>query len=232
MCNYIKSFISLAITVIVLVSLFSIRSDTATNPFAKQFEPGEKEHFFYDPKTNPLILQSEIGIKCQMYQNTIMEPSVTKLGDVFNLDIEIIHDKINSLIIIAIISFVFLIFYFVCLVISMKTQSLTLICLSCIMIIASLGFAIANFVLLYKLIVTYYYSDMNQFIEFLQCKNVIREGFSKYLFAENLHKHIATFIIYSIIQIVWNLSTNQNTNSNTQTRNNNNDDAIELSENL
>ena len=231
MCNYIKSFISLALTIIVLVSLFSIRTDTATNPFAKQFEPGEKEHFFYDLKTNPLILPIEIGVKCQMYQNTIMDPNVTKLGDVFKLDIDIIHDKINSLIIIAIMSFVFLIFYFICLVISMKTRSLTLICLSCIMVIASLGFAIANLILLYKLIVTYYYSDMNQFIEFLQCKNVIREGFNKYLFVENLHKHVATFIIYSIIQIVWNLSSNQSTNNNSQTRNNN-DDGIELSENL
>ena len=231
MCNYIRSTISLAITIIVLVSLFSIRSDTSVNPFNKQFEPGEKEHFFYDLKSNPLILPSEIGIKCQMYQNTIMDPNVKKLSDVFNLGIEVIHDKINSLIIVAIMSFVFLIFYFICLVFSMKTQSLTLICLSFIIIIASMGFAISNLILLYKLITTYYYSDMNQFIEFLQCKNVIKEGFSKYLYVEDLHKNIATFIIYSIIQIIWNLGSNQNTSNNSQSRNNN-DDAIELSENL
>ena len=28
---------------------------------------------------------------------------------------------------------------------------------------------------------------MNQFIQFLKCENVVREGFSKYLYVEKLH---------------------------------------------
>ena len=51
------------------------------------------------------------------------------------------------------------------------------------MIIASIGFSVANFIYLYKVIMIFYHSDMNQFMEFLKCKNVNRDGFEKYLYA-------------------------------------------------
>ena len=88
------------------------------------------------------------------------------------------------------------------------------------MLIGSFIFAIANFILLYKLILAFYYSDMNQFVQFLKCRNVVREGFSKYLYIEDLHYHIALFILCSIVQMGMQVSNNNN-DENRRERNNN-----------
>ena len=231
MCEFIKSIIGLSITILLFISIFHILSYTKADLSQERFSKGEKDNFFYTKDSNPLINFYDIGFKCEMYQNAIMNPKTEKLGDIFKLNIKLINEKINSLLIVVILSFVFLVFYLVCLAISISKKSLSFVCLSCIMIIVSVGFSVANFILLYKVIMDFYNSDMNQFMEFLKCKNVNREGFIKYLYVEDLHKNIATFIIYSIIQIIWNLGSNQNTNNNSQSRNNN-DDAIELSENF
>ena len=232
MCNYIKSIISIALTILVFISIFQILSDTKNDLFQQPFSPGEKDIMFYTPKTNPLINYFDISIKCEMYQNTTMNPKVIRMGDVFNLNIKLIHDKMTSLLIVVILSFVFLVFYFICMIISVKSQSLSLVCLSCIMIIASVCFSIANFVLLYRVIMVFYKSDMNQFMEFLKCKNVNRDAFSKYLYAENLYNHFTKFVIVSIIHILWNLSSNQPEKKNEQPQTNNNVQDVELSENL
>ena len=149
-----------------------------------------------------------------------MDEKVTKLGDVFNLNIELIHDKTTALLILWISCLIFTIFCMICFFANIRTQNVTIICLSCCMLIGSFIFAIANFILLYKLILAFYYSDMNQFVQFLKCRNVVREGFSKYLYIEDLHYHIALFILCSIVQMGMQLSNNNN-DENRRERNNN-----------
>lgn len=231
MCNFIKSSIGILLSIAVLYQILKIKSATEKNPFVQELSPEDKAKFFISPDANPLINPSEIGIKCRMYQNAIMDPSVTKLGDLFDLNIEQIHQKIRTLLIISILSFVFLIFSLICMLYTLKKQSVGLICLSCIMLVASIIFAVANFVLMYKLLVIFYYSDMNKFIEFLKCKNVYRDGLNDYLFVEDLHSHVGYFIAFSVIQILWNLSTSKS-NDNGKKEENNGNAAVELSENF
>ena len=220
MCKHIRSILNFSLLLAVIVLVFLIRSDTSKNYFNEQLTQEEKNIFFYNTKTNPLLQPSEIGIKCQMYQNIIMDKRVTTLGDVFNLNIELIHDKTTALLILWISCLIFTIFCMICFFANIRTQNVTIICLSCCMLIGSFIFAIANFILLYKLILAFYYSDMNQFVQFLKCRNVVREGFSKYLYIEDLHYHIALFILCSIVQMGMQLSNNNN-DENRRERNNN-----------
>ena len=210
MCKHIRSILNFSLLLAVIVLVFLIRSDTSKNYFNEQLTQEEKNIFFYNTETNPLLQPSEIGIKCQMYQNIILDERVTKLGDVFNLNIELIHDKTTALLILWISCLIFTIFCMICFFANIRTQNVTIICLSCCMLIGSFIFAIANFILLYKLILAFYYSDMNQFVQFLKCRNVVREGFSKYLYIEDLHYHIALFILCSIVQMGMQLSNNNN----------------------
>ena len=220
MCKHIRSILNFSLLLAVIVLVFLIRSDTSKNYFNEQLTQEEKNIFFYNSETNPLLQPSEIGIKCQMYQNIILDERVTKLGDVFNLNIELIHDKTTALLILWISCLIFTIFCMICFFANIRTQNVTIICLSCCMLIGSFIFAIANFILLYKLILAFYYSDMNQFVQFLKCRNVVREGFSKYLYIEDLHYHIALFILCSIVQMGMQLSNNNN-DENRRERNNN-----------
>ena len=220
MCKRIRSILNFSLLLAVIVLVFLIRSDTSKNYFNEQLTQEEKNIFFYNTETNPLLQPSEIGIKCQMYQNIIMDERVTKLGDVFNLNIELIHDKTTALLILWISCLIFTIFCMICFFANIRTQNVTIICLSCCMLIGSFIFTIANFILLYKLILAFYYSDMNQFVQFLKCRNVVREGFSKYLYIEDLHYHIALFILCSIVQMGTQVSNNNN-DENRRERNNN-----------
>ena len=220
MCKRIRSILNFSLLLTVIVLVFLIRSDTSKNYFNEQLTQEEKNIFFYNTETNPLLQPSEIGIKCQMYQNIILDERVTKLGDVFNLNIELIHDKTTALLILWISCLIFTIFCMICFFANIRTQNVTIICLSCCMLIGSFIFAIANFILLYKLILAFYYSDMNQFVQFLKCRNVVREGFIKYLYIEDLHYHIALFILCSIVQMGMQVSNNNN-DENRRERNNN-----------
>ena len=220
MCKRIRSILNFSLLLAVIVLVFLIRSDTSKNYFNEQLTQEEKNIFFYNTETNPLLQPSEIGIKCQMYQNIIMDERVTKLGDVFNLNIELIHDKTTALLILWISCLIFTIFCMICFFANIRTQNVTIICLSCCMLIGSFIFTIANFILLYKLILAFYYSDMNQFVQFLKCRNVVREGFSRYLYIEDLHYHIALFILCSIVQMGTQVSNNNN-DENRRERNNN-----------
>ena len=221
MWQKIKSILSFCLSLAVIIFIFLIRTNTSKNYFNEQLTQEEKNKFFYGTETNPLLQPLEIGIKCQIYQNIIMDETVTKLGDVFNLNIELIHDKTTALLILWISCLIFTIFCMICFFANIRTQNVTIICLSCCMLIGSFIFTIANFILLYKLILAFYYSDMNQFVQFLKCRNVVREGFSKYLYVENLQYHIALFILCSIAQIGIQLINNNNNCEKRRERNNN-----------
>ena len=111
MFQKLKFFVIFCFSAALIVIIFLIRSETSKNYFNEQLTQEEKNKFFYNPGTNPLIQPSEIGIKCQMLQNTIMDEKVTKLGDVFELNIEIIHEKTGALIGIWFTSIISIIFF-------------------------------------------------------------------------------------------------------------------------
>ena len=87
----------LSIGWIAMIYLFKIRSDTNNNIFQQIIEPSMKEKFFYSINTTPAVNPAEVSIKCELYQNAIMNPKLTKLGDLFDLNIEDIHSKANLL---------------------------------------------------------------------------------------------------------------------------------------
>ena len=221
MCQYIRTILNIYLSLAVFFFVSLIRSKTSKNYFNEQLTQEEKNKFFYGTETNPLLQPLEIGIKCQMYQNIIMDEKITKLGDVFNLNIELIHDKTTALLILWIDYIIFAIFYIICFFANIRTQNMTNIFLPCCCLIGNFIFNIATFILLYKLILAFYYSDMNQFVKFLKCRNVVREGFSKYLYVENLQYHIALFILCSIAQIGIQLINNNNNCEKRRERNNN-----------
>ena len=119
------------------------------------------------------------------------------------------------------ISYFFAIANFICSFPYNRSNKIADLCLYCCCI-EILGFVvtIVNIIFLYKLILDFYYSDIYQFIKFLEWRNVIREKFSKYLFEEDLYYHIAFFIICSIAHIGFNLKDNNN-NEKRRQRNNN-----------
>ena len=186
MCQQINSIISLCIQISVILLIFLIRADTSKDIFNEEFAPGEKEKLFYNIDKNSIIQVSEIDIKCEMLQNAIMSPKVTKLGDVFSINTEVIHDKTNTLLIIWIAAFSLSIFYIICFFVNLRSNNFTIVCLSCAFIIFTFASVIINLIALYRLILAFYWSDVNQFLKFLKCKNIVRDEFSKYYFVEDL----------------------------------------------
>ena len=99
-------FIGLLISIIAMIYLFKIRSDTNNNIFQQIIEPSMKEKLFYSINTTPAVNPAEVSIKCELYQNAIMNPKLTKLGDLFDLNIEDIHSKANLLLLFAILAII------------------------------------------------------------------------------------------------------------------------------
>ena len=192
------------------MEITEVFSDTNYDAFQQPFTSGEKEILFYTKDTNPSINPSRINIKCQMYQNAIMNPKISKLGQIFNLNIELIHEKITSILIIIGLLLIMVGFYFICLKISIRRQNTSIRWLILILIIGGFILVIAMFILLYKVIAIFYKSDMIQFIEFMNCKNVNRDGFGNYLYAENLYGHFIWFVIMIFLHIIVNVVPSQN----------------------
>ena len=170
-----------------------------------------------------------------MYQNAIMNQKISKLGQIFNLNIELIHEKITSILIIIGLLLIMVGFYFICLKISIRRQNTSIGWLILILIIGGFILVITMFILLYKVIAIFYKSDMIQFIEFMKCKNVNRDGFGNYLYAENLYGHFIWFVIMSFLHIIVNVVPSQNDkNEQSSTTNNNQDNNqyVELVENV
>ena len=158
-----------------------------------------------------------------------MNPKVTKLGDFFELNIEKIHSRANILLLLFILMIVFLFLTFFSLFLYSKTKSLWFICLSCIVTLGNIFLVVFNFIFTILLLVAYYNGDTYRFVEFLSCKNVNREEFGNYLFAEKLKKDFTIFVILNIINLIMNSRVNSSTKTNNQKEQNNNQ-GIELEE--
>ena len=209
-------FIGLLISIIAMIYLFKIRSDTNNNIFQQIIEPSMKEKFFYSINTTPAVNPAEVSIKCELYQNAIMNPKLTKLGDLFDLNIEDIHSKANLLLLFAILAIISMLLTVFSLVLLEKIQSYFYICLIIILAFGIMVLGFSNLVLTILFFFSFYNGDTNKFVEFLSCKNVNRNEFSDYLFAEKLKKDFTIFVIFNIINSLINSKMNQNKNSNRQ----------------
>ena len=210
------SLIGLVFSILSLVYLFKIRSDTNNNIFQQIIEPSMKEKFFYSINTTPAVNPAEVSIKCELYQNAIMNPKLTKLGDLFDLNIEDIHSKANLLLLFAILAIISMLLTVFSLVLLEKIQSYFYICLIIILAFGIMVLGFSNLVLTILFFFSFYNGDTNKFVEFLSCKNVNRNEFSDYLFAEKLKKDFTIFVIFNIINSLINSKMNQNKNSNRQ----------------
>ena len=199
-----------------MIYLFKIRSDTNNNIFQQIIEPSMKEKFFYSINTTPAVNPAEVSIKCELYQNAIMNPKLTKLGDLFDLNIEDIHSKANLLLLFAILAIISMLLTVFSLVLLEKMQSYFYICLIIILAFGIMVLGFSNLVLTILFFFSFYNGDTNKFVEFLSCKNVNRNEFSDYLFAEKLKKDFTIFVIFNIINSLINSKMNQNKNSNRQ----------------
>jgi hypothetical protein len=209
-------FIGLLISIIAMIYLFKIRSDTNNNIFQQIIEPSMKEKFFYSINTTPAVNPAEVSIKCELYQNAIMNPKLNKLGDLFDLNIEDIHSKANLLLLFAILAVISMLLTVFSLVLLEKIQSYFYICLIIILAFGIMVLGFSNLVLTILFFFSFYNGDTNKFVEFLSCKNVNRNEFSDYLFAEKLKKDFTIFVIFNIINSLINSKMNQNKNSNRQ----------------
>ena len=209
-------FIGLLISIIAMIYLFKIRSDTNNKIFQQIIEPSMKEKFFYSINTTPAVNPAEVSIKCELYQNAIMNPKLTKLGDLFDLNIEDIHSKANLLLLFAILAIISMLLTVFSLVLLEKIQSYFYICLIIILAFGIMVLGFSNLVLTILFFFSFYNGDTNKFVEFLSCKNVNRNEFSDYLFAEKLKKDFTIFVIFNIINSLINSKMNQNKNSNRQ----------------
>ena len=209
-------FIGLLISIIAMIYLLKIRSDTNNNIFQQIIEPSMKEKFFYSINTTPAVNPAEVSIKCELYQNAIMNPKLTKLGDLFDLNIEDIHSKANLLLLFAILAIISMLLTVFSLVLLEKIQSYFYICLIIILAFGIMVLGFSNLVLTILFFFSFYNGDTNKFVEFLSCKNVNRNEFSDYLFAEKLKKDFTIFVIFNIINSLINSKMNQNKNSNRQ----------------
>ena len=214
--NLFSLFIGLLISIIAMIYLFKILSDTNNNIFQQIIEPSMKEKFFYSINTTPAVNPAEVSIKCELYQNAIMNPKLTKLGDLFDLNIEDIHSKANLLLLFAILAIISMLLTVFSLVLLEKIQSYFYICLIIILAFGIMVLGFSNLVLTILFFFSFYNGDTNKFVEFLSCKNVNRNEFSDYLFAEKLKKDFTIFVIFNIINSLINSKMNQNKNSNRQ----------------
>ena len=201
MLNKILSLFSLFISICAFVYLFNIRNDTKIDTFQQPFEPGKKDKFFLFFSN---ITSADIGIKCELNENSILYSGVNKLGDVFYLNIESIHTKSTQLLIILTLTIIFLVLSILGIYFISPTKYIFAVFFYSILVLINLALFICNLIITALLILDFYKGDTQNFIEYLNCANVNREEFSKYFFAEKLNKDFKVFIVLNFIGLFIN----------------------------
>ena len=158
--------------------------------FQIQFQPGEKQDFFvpFDKKK----ADPKKELICKGYEDWIMDKSVTKLGDVFHTNIQIIHEKITIIIgilILVIVIYIIVIFLHDCFPSIPYLNNILLLS-----ILFTQGARILNFVFFIQLLYYYIFGDIGKYTEFLRCRNVNYKEFAKYGYFSVLEKIFRIFI--------------------------------------
>ena len=226
MCSRIIPLFGLIISICSIVYLFKLRSDTKEDLFQQQIEIGKKEKIFYQMNLSSVALTDKL-IKCELYQEAIMNPKVNKLGVIFNLNIENIHKRATQLIIIFILVIVFLFLPLLMLYLYAKTKSAVIFVLAYIILLANFVLYFVNFIITIFLVVDFYKGDTYRFLDFLECKNVNKDELNNYLFAKKLKNDFIIFIILNIVSSMMNYKSNEFAPSNNRQRRRQNEQSSE-----
>ena len=226
MCSRIIPLFGFVISICSIVYLFKISSDTKKDFFHQPFEYGKKEKLFYPMNLSSVALTDKV-IKCELYQEAIMNPKVNKLGVVFNLNIKNIHKRITQLIIIFFLVIVFLFLPLLMLYLYSKTKSAFIFVFAYIILLANLILYLANFIITILLVVDFYKGDTYRFLDFLECKNVNKDELNNYLFAKKLKNDFIIFIILNIVSSMMNYKSNEFAPSNNRQRRRQNEQSGE-----
>ena len=193
MCKFVLFLSSLTMDIIIFIYFIYLYKNTKKDIFQEPFEEGEKDQLFF------LDLNTTINeLKCELNEYVIMNPSVEKLGDVFDLNIKSIHKDLIILFAINIILFtmsiLYLTFFYFC-----QNKENTIFFVSLFFLILITTLSICQIIFIIRAIFSFFTGDTYRFVKFLSCPNVNKEGFTKYLFAEKLYKDFKFFIIVNII---------------------------------
>ena len=228
MCSRIIPLFGFIISICSIIYLFKLRSDTKEDLFQQQIEIGKKEKLFYQMNFSSIALTDKL-IKCELYQEAIMNPKVNKLGVIFNLNIENIHKRATQLIIIFILVIVFLFLPLLMLYLYAKTKSAVIFVLAYIILLANFVLYFVNFIITIFLVVDFYKGDTYRFLDFLECKNVNKDELNNYLFAKKLKNDFIIFIILNIVSSMMNYKSNEFAPSNNRQRRRQNEQSGEQS---
>ena len=226
MCSRIIPLFGFIISICSIIYLFKLRSDTKEDLFQQQIEIGKNEKFFYQMNLSSIALTDKL-IKCELYQEAIMNPKVNKLGVIFNLNIENIHKRATQLIIIFILVIVFLFLPLLMLYLYAKTKSAVIFVLAYIILLANFVLYFVNFIITIFLVVDFYKGDTYRFLDFLECKNVNKDELNNYLFAKKLKNDFIIFIILNIVSSMMNYKSNEFAPSNNRQRRRQNEQSGE-----
>ena len=202
MLKGLVSILYIIITILTLVYLIRVYNDTKTDPLKENFGFEEKKKIFkYIAQYEEEMTSQEYN--CKKYQDFILEPEITKLEDIFHLNILTIH----------FCSFIILFIY-------LFQISMTLL-LPCIkgcaqslnnwiiaLLFSSLkeinyGLSTANFIFFIVSVNYFYNGDINTYCNFLACDNVNYEKFEKYRIVENINNNFWMFMCLQIVSICF-----------------------------
>ncbi len=200
----IFNFLPILFCLLEFYFLLKMYTYSKTDVFEYELKPNEKEKFFIDDyikEKNDIINDS----KCMLYQELIMDKNTKKLGDVFNLNLELIHSR--SVVLLTLVV-VYIVFYIILILISMIiifTPSM-LNCCSVIIAAISFNFAIlggVNFIFLIVFLYAFYKGDINAYIDFLNCPYVNPLEFRRYRNIEIFKSNYKGYITIVIINFIF-----------------------------
>ena len=149
---------------------------TKNDSFQIPFKRGDKQDLFVPFNKKKADHKNELI--CKGYEDWIMDKSVTKLGDVFHTNIQIMNEKISIIIgILILIIVIYIIGKF------LHDYFPSIPYLNNILLLSILfthGARILNFVFFIQLLYYYIFGDIRKYTEFLHCPNVNKKEFAIY----------------------------------------------------
>lgn len=160
-------------------------------------------------QNNPKLLLRYLKeeIKCDDYEEKILDLRNTNLGQIFVLNFDMINKMALGLIILAIIGFA-IIFVICCSACSVlccgEFGAVFLVIFLPIIILFGIGASFTELVLFIILCVNYNDSNISDYVEFLNCGNINRKAFDSYSAIENVYSNYTPFMVLYIIFFVIN----------------------------
>ena len=212
------TMITIILFLLQLYFLFKIYSYSKRDPFEYEIKQNEKENYFIGTDINK-DLNIYDDKQCITYQNLIMDKKTKKLGDVFYLNLNVIHSRLTGLLVITIFNIVCLIIMLLIIIIIKFISSAAYCCLIIIAIIKYCLDINGTLILCYFILFLYdfYHGEINTYIDFLSCPNVNSLGFRRYRIIELFKYNYEGYIIMIIINFIFSCikaCTKENNNPN------------------